>query len=776
MNRLNLRSMTKTRMQQNFSASVANSSLPSISAGKLSSTSFLFNSFSSASSFPCYSFGTRLRGGPKSFRKHANPELLRTAKSSGSLLPDDDPSLILNHLDEEFEAKSQRLRFGTLELPPQCTASTFAQMLNIPFKTLQMGLRDLDHPDKLNSSIDLDVAELLAMDYNVKVVQGTEQVNQLQNKHRGGRPPIITIMGHVDHGKTTLLDGFRDSDVCDSEFGGITQGIGAFSHKLSDGSAMTFIDTPGHEAFDKMRCRGSKITDIIVLVVSAVDGVQAQTIEAINHALAADVPIVVAINKIDKGSANPEAVEESLEAYGISLERFGGSIPSVHVSAKNKIGLDDLEQEIMIQSEMLDLSTNHNSPGEAVVIESRVQKGAGSVCSILVQKGTIKRNDIVISGTQYGRVKRLRTEGGVVNTLGPSEAAEVVGFKKAPAAGSLVYVVESETKARILIERRQKREEERALRVRTSPSSAVLQAGRFNPDRETYESSTDVESESEMLDRETFDMSSSSELDDSDPSDAEDSEVFSSDEDVTQLSNKSLISHNGVAALSMVEDDIPTIVLKASDYGMLEAISQKISKLCATRSAAVSIISQGIGSITDSEINLARDADAIIFGMGIDISRKTEKALIEASVTCKMHKIIYHLVDDLELLIDQAGPDGKFKVQERGDGIIGQVYEIKRKGGRIERIYGVVVENGILDKSALFRVVRKGEVIEEGLELDGLKRFKDSVEMVEAGNECGLQFKRKILFEKGDKLQCYQQEEKANLFSHDGTLRYAYEK
>ncbi|MBF0561345.1 MAG: translation initiation factor IF-2 [Alphaproteobacteria bacterium] len=341
----------------------------------------------------------------------------------------------------------------------------------------------------INQVIDADTAELVVAEFghHFKRVADADVEEGLIGEEDAGellrsRPPVVTIMGHVDHGKTSLLDALRQTDVVSGEAGGITQHIGAYQVTMPTGGKITFIDTPGHEAFTSMRARGAKVTDIVVLVVAADDGIMPQTVEAIRHARAADVPIIVAINKIDKPDADPEQVRNGLLQHSIVLETHGGDVLSVEVSAKKKINLDRLEETILLQSEILDLRANPERPAEGTVIEARMEKGRGSVATILVQRGTLRTGDVFVAGKEWGRVRALLDDrGNRVEEAGPSMPVEILGFQSTPDAGDDFVVVGDETKAREVAGYRQRKQRE-ALHVQSARGTleqmfARIQAG-----------------------------------------------------------------------------------------------------------------------------------------------------------------------------------------------------------------------------------------------------------------------------------------------------------
>ncbi|HEX7005518.1 MAG TPA: translation initiation factor IF-2, partial [Alphaproteobacteria bacterium] len=333
----------------------------------------------------------------------------------------------------------------------------------------------------ITQSIDADTAELIATEFGHKVKRVSEADVELgivgepdPEESLRPRPPVVTVMGHVDHGKTSLLDALRQTDVAAHEAGGITQHIGAYQVQLASGGRITFLDTPGHEAFTAMRARGAKVTDIVVLVVAADDSVQPQTVEAINHAKAAQVPIIVAINKIDRPDAKPDRVRQDLLKYEVVVEQLGGDVQCVEVSAKEKIGLDKLEEAILLQAELLELKANPDRPAQGAVVEAKLERGRGPVATVLVQRGTLKVGDILIAGAEWGRVRALIDDRGQqVNSAGPSEPVEVLGLNAVPSAGDDFAVVENESRAREISEYRQRQLRNKASAI--APRATVEQ-------------------------------------------------------------------------------------------------------------------------------------------------------------------------------------------------------------------------------------------------------------------------------------------------------------
>ncbi len=476
------------------------------------------------------------------------------------------------------------------------------------------------------------------------------------------RPPVVTIMGHVDHGKTSLLDAIRETEVAAGEAGGITQHIGAYQvHK--DDKTITFLDTPGHAAFTAMRARGAKVTDVAVIVVAADDGVMPQTKEAIDHARAADVPMLIAVNKIDKEGANPERVRTELATEGISPEEWGGDTVFCEVSAKTHEGLDNLLDMILLVTELEELGANPNAPGSGTVIESQLDPGRGPVVTVLVQRGTIEVGDSLVAGQQWGRVKAMHDfTGERVETAGPGMPVEVLGFDGVSDAGEFVQAVENDRRARQLAQ-------ERANRLKTE-ALARRQARKISLD-----------------------------------------EVFAR---VQQGDIKEL-----------------NIVLKADVAGSLEALQDEIAKVPQER-VAINIIHSQTGGINESDVMLASASDAIIIGFNVRPLADARRAGDREGVDIRTYSVIYKITEDLRNAME--GLLEAIEVEEAvGEAEIKQTF----KASKVGRIAGCIVTEGKATRTAGVRLVRQGTVVWTG-KLGSLRRFKDNVQEVEEGQECGV--------------------------------------
>ncbi|WP_181707982.1 translation initiation factor IF-2 [Chthonobacter rhizosphaerae] len=543
---------------------------------------------------------------------------------------------------------------------------------------------------KINDVIDADTAELVAteMGHTVKRVSESDVEEGLfaapdAAADTVSRPPVVTIMGHVDHGKTSLLDALRQANVAAGEAGGITQHIGAYQVEMN-GQKVTFIDTPGHAAFTAMRARGAKVTDIVVLVVAADDGVMPQTIEAIAHAKAAGVPMIVAINKIDKPDAKPERVRTELLRYEVQVESMGGDILEVEVSATKRMNLDKLLEAILLQSEVLELKANPDRAAEGIVVEAKLDKGRGPVASVLVERGTLKVGDIVVAGSEWGRVRALLDDHGrTVPTAGPSMPVEVLGFQGTPDAGDRVAVVENEARAREITEYRIRLKREN-MQKRVSGARGSLEQ---------------MMSKLQTAGRKEF-----------------------------------------------------PLVVKTDVQGSLEAIIGALDKL-GNEEVAARIIHGGVGGVTESDVTLAEASDAAIIGFNVRANAQARQAAERSGIEIRYYNIIYNLVDDVK-----AAMSGLLSPERRetflGNAEILEIFNITKVG----KVAGCRVVEGVVERGASVRLIRDNVVIHEG-KLGTLKRFKDDVREVHAGQECGMNFENYQDMRAGDVIECFRVEE-----------------
>ena len=537
----------------------------------------------------------------------------------------------------------------------------------------------------INQVIDQETAQLVAEEMGHKVILRRE--NELEeavmddrdtDAAQESRAPVVTIMGHVDHGKTSLLDYIRSTKVASGEAGGITQHIGAY-HVETDNGMVTFLDTPGHAAFTAMRARGAQATDIVILVVAADDGVMPQTIEAIQHAKAAKVPVVVAVNKIDKPEADPDRVKNELTQYGIIPEEWGGENMFVKVSAKAGTGIDDLLNAILLQAEVLELTAIREGMASGVVIESFLDKGRGPVATVLVREGTLNKGDIVLCGFEYGRVRAMRDElGREVLEAGPSIPVEILGLSGVPAAGDEATVVRDEKKAREV---------------------ALYRQGKFR-------------------------------------------EVKLARQQKSKLENM---------FANMTEGEVSelNIVLKSDVQGSVEAISDSLLKL-STDEVKVKIIGSGVGGITETDATLAAASNAIILGFNVRADASARRVIDAENVDLRYYSVIYNLIDEVKAAMSgMLAPE--FKQQIIGLAEVRDVFKSPKFGA----IAGCMVTEGNIKRHNPIRVLRDNVVIYEG-ELESLRRFKDDVNEVRNGMECGIGVKNYNDVRVGDMIEVFE--------------------
>ena len=572
-----------------------------------------------------------------------------------------------------------------IAIPETITVGELAQKMAVKVADLIKSLMKMGMMATINQVLDQETAVLVVeeLGHTPKPMSENALEAELLKQSKGGeleqtsRAPVVTIMGHVDHGKTSLLDYIRRTKVAAGEAGGITQHIGAY-HVETPRGVVTFLDTPGHAAFTAMRARGAKATDIVVLVVAADDSVMPQTIEAIQHARAANVPIVVAVTKIDKPTADREKVRSDLSQHNVLSEDWGGDVQFAYVSAKSGEGVDTLLEKILLQAEVLELKAPIEGPAYGVVIEARLDKGRGTVATVLVQGGTLRKGDILLAGTQFGRVRQLNDEAGrPVNEAGPSIPVEVLGLDGVPMAGDEATVVADERKAREV---------------------ALFRQGKIR----------DV-----------------------------------------KLSKQKTKLEDLFANLQEGASNVLNVIVKADVNGSVEALSESLAKL-STNEVQVKVIAQGVGGITESDANLAAASNAIVFGFNVRPDASAKKVLEANGVDVRYHSIIYDVIDEVK-----AAMSGMLS-PEKKQNIIGlaQVREVF-KHPKFGSIAGCMVTEGIVKRSNPIRVLRDNVVIFEG-ELDSLRRFKDDVQEVRAGMECGMGVKNYNDVRAGDQIEVFE--------------------
>jgi translation initiation factor IF-2 len=581
-----------------------------------------------------------------------------------------------------FEMPTQPVK-REVSIPETITVAELAQKIAVKGSEVIKTLMNMGVMATINQPLDQDTAVLVVeeLGHTAKAIRENALEEDLQVEAAVGaeaatRPPVVTIMGHVDHGKTSLLDYIRHTKVAAGEAGGITQHIGAY-HIETPRGIITFIDTPGHAAFTAMRARGAQVTDIVVLVVAADDGVMPQTIEAIEHAKAAEVPIVVALNKIDKPEAEPDRVKNELVKHGVIPEEYGGEVMFVPVSARTGAGVEQLLETLALQAEVLELKAPTDGPAAGVVLEASIEKGRGAVATVLVKRGTLKSGDPILAGQEFGRVRAMFDEtGAAVESAGPSIPVQVLGLSGAPNAGDEILVVESERKAREV---------------------ALYRQGKFR-DVKLARAPTKIED-----------------------------------------------------AFSPLEGKLQTVqvVIKADVQGSAEALRDALGKL-STSEVAVKVVSSGVGGITESDAMLAVASKARIIAFNVRADAAARTAIKDNGIDLRYYSIIYEAIDDV-----RSALSGMLAPEVR-DQIVGlaQVREVFRSS-KFGQVAGCLVTEGYVKRNNPIRVLRDNVVIFEGA-LESLRRFKDDVNEVRAGTECGIAVKDYNDVRAGDQIECFE--------------------
>jgi translation initiation factor IF-2 len=574
-------------------------------------------------------------------------------------------------------------------VPETITVQELANRMAEKGSDLVKALFKMGMPITINETIDQDTAELLVEEFGHNITRVSDaDVDIFHDDDVDGaetmkpRPPVVTVMGHVDHGKTSLLDALRGANVVSGEAGGITQHIGAYQVKAKDGSVITFLDTPGHEAFTQMRQRGASVTDIVILVVAADDGLMPQTIEAIKHAKAANVPMIVAINKIDKEGANPQKVRERLLEHEVVVEAMGGDVQDVEVSALKKTGLDTLLEKLALQAEVMELKANPDRAAEAVVVEAQLDKGRGPVATVLVKRGTLKRGDIFVVGAQSGKVRALVNEKGQqVSEAGPATPVEVLGLTGVPSAGDVLTVVENEARAREVALYRK----EQSTKVRTAQVTPNLE------------------------------------------------NLF-----------------DNLSATRAMEYPV---VIKGDVQGSVEAIVTALNNI-STDDIKVRVLLAGVGGITESDMLLAAASNAPLIGFNVRPNAKAAALAKRDRVRLKYFDVIYHLTADIaKEMAGELGPEIIETVVGRAE--VKDVF----KSGKRDKAAGLLVTEGVIKKGLYARLTRE-DVIVSKTTIASLRRFKDNVDEVRAGMECGVVLADTNDVKTGDMLEVFEVEER----------------
>lgn len=573
-------------------------------------------------------------------------------------------------------------------VPEVITVAELANRMAEKSGDLVKALFEMDMMVTVNQTIDQDTAELLVEDFGHTIIRVSEADIDIiadddvdPEETLKPRAPVVTIMGHVDHGKTSLLDALRGTDVVKGEAGGITQHIGAYQITTKSKDKITFLDTPGHAAFTQMRQRGANCTDIVVLIVAADDGIMPQTIEAIKHTKAAGVPMIVAINKCDKPEANPQKIRERLLEHEVIVEAMSGDVQDVEISAVKGTGLDELIEKLLLQAELLELKARPDRMAVATVIEAKLDKGRGPVATVLVQRGTLKRGDIFVVGTENGRVRAVVDDKGKqIKSAGPSLPVEVLGLNGVPKAGDQLNVVENDQRAREVSEYRR----EKATELRTA---------------------------------------------------------------VTPVSLESMF-----AGIQADVAEFPVIV-KGDVHGSVEAIVTSLEAL-SNDLIKVRILNSGVGAITESDVTLAAASKAPIIGFNVRPNPKARKLVARDRVEMKYFDVIYHLTEEIaKEMAGQLGP-------ERIEHVVGRA-EVKQvfKSGKKDKAAGLLVSEGVLKKGLHARLTRD-DVIVSATTIASLRRFKDDVDQVKEGLECGVVLQDTNDVKEGDSLEVFEIEER----------------
>ena len=627
----------------------------------------------------------------KARKKQSAPEKIVDVKDQLSSAVDayKKKEVVFEDSQHQFEEPKEFIK-KDIEVPQTIQVGELAKLMAVKGGELVKNLMSLGVVATINDLIDQETAILVVEEIGHNGIAGKEEnleedlANLIKYKdEKKTRPPVITVMGHVDHGKTTLLDFIRNTKVVEGEAGGITQHIGAYQVETSKG-LLTFIDTPGHAAFSSMRARGANTTDIVILVVAANDGIKPQTEEAINHAKAAGVSIVVAINKIDLDGADIDKVKGDLAAKDLTPEDWGGTIQMVPVSALKGDGIDDLLERIALEAEILELKAHYEGAAQGVVIESELDKFRGSVATFLIQNGTLKVGDLVVSGNSMGKIKSIvNSDGQKIKSAGPSAAVEVLGLNSVPGAGDQFQVVKNEKQAREISEYRLTKEKEKKLLKQKDESAGDL-----------------------------------------------------------------------FETLGQEAKKVLNVIIKTDVGGTCEAIVAALNDLAGEK-AKVKIVSSGVGGISESDANLAVAVESVIIGFNVRADNTAKKIIESESIPLSYHSIIYELLDDVKARMSGL-LDPIIKEVIVGTAEVLEVFNSPKFG----QVAGCNVIEGNVLRNKPVRVLRDEVVIFEG-ELNSLRRFKEDVNEVKNGNECGMGIKNYKDIKPGDKIEVFDRKEEA---------------
>ncbi len=591
---------------------------------------------------------------------------------------------------EEARLMAEDEEAKVLKVTEFISASDLASLMDVSVNEVISTCMSLGMFVSINQRLDAEAITVIADEFSFEVsfVSAEEEIDAVEVEVEDlpedllPRAPIVTIMGHVDHGKTSLLDYIRRAKVAAGEAGGITQHIGAYSVETDSGKKVTFLDTPGHEAFTAMRARGAKVTDIVIIVIAADDSVMPQTKEAINHAIVAGVPIIFAFSKVDKDGANTDKVREELSAMNMLVEDWGGKYQSQEISSKSGLGINDLLEKVLLEAELLELTANPNKKGVGTVIEAELDKGRGYVTTLLIQAGTLKIGDMMLAGDNYGRVKAMFDHyGQKIKKAGPSTPVQVLGLNGAPQAGDKLLCLENEREAREIANKREQILREQTLRTRK------------------------------------------------------------------HITLEEIGRRKAIGTFRELN-----VIVKGDVDGSVEALSDSLMKL-STEEVQVRIIHKGVGQVSESDVALASTSDAVIIAFQVRPSQNARKLAENEQIEIRNYSIIYQAIDEIKAAMEgMLAPTFEEIITSNIE--VRDVFKITKIG----TVAGCYVLDGTVKRAHKIRVIRDFVVIHDG-EISALKRFKDDVQEVKFGYECGLSVKNFNDLEVGDNLECYEMKE-----------------
>ncbi|KAJ2811531.1 translation initiation factor IF-2 [Coemansia furcata] len=647
---------------------------------------------------------------------------------------------------DEDRAKNRRKRYTLpkkgleVTLPLTITVDGLAKLLDVQNSHLMRKMANIGM-DKLASDYLLtnEEAAEIALEYEVVPIIPDSTGPELYPRKFSDdmsvhplRPPVVTIMGHVDHGKTTLLDTLRNSSITAGEAGGITQHIGAFSVQLKSGQVITFLDTPGHAAFSAMRARGANATDIVVLVVAADDGVMPQTKEAIQHALDADVPIIVAVNKCDKHGVDPSRIKDDLLKHGIQTEDLGGDIQAVEISALKGTGVEELSESIVTLAEILDLRAEVDIPAHGTVIESQIERGRGNVASVLIKRGTLKVGDIIVAGTAWCKVRSMSDDrGNSVKEAGPASAVEIMGWKEIPQAGDMVLQAENEGQAKSVVDCRVEKRKNKA-------KLAAVEAMNVQR-RETHERDDSERFDERAHRKAVWEFHNG--LRDSYPEPPAPKDG----------GKAAAATPDSEGAASTKQLPVVPVVIKGDVSGTVEAVASALKQL-PDKKIKVNVISTGVGPVSESDVVLAGSGNqGVIVAFNVKADKRTQAVAKREKVDIMSFRVIYKLLEDVEkLLVSRLEP---IRIEEvQGEAVIQEIFEITLKGNTRAMIAGSRVTVGSVTKAAKVRVLRGDKELFTG-DVSSLKNVKHDISEATKGQEFGVSFAGFEDMKEGDIIQ-----------------------